>query len=52
MWGMTAGAGAEVVSVGGPAPEITAAGAWINSSPLTLTGLRGKVVLVDFWTYG
>ncbi|TFG81464.1 MAG: hypothetical protein E4H20_09770, partial [Spirochaetales bacterium] len=26
-------------------------GAWINSEPLTLAGLRGKVVLVDFWTY-
>jgi len=26
-------------------------GAWINSDPLTLDGLKGKVVLVDFWTY-
>ena len=25
--------------------------AWINSPPLALDGLRGKVVLVDFWTY-
>jgi thiol-disulfide isomerase/thioredoxin len=24
---------------------------WLNSPPLTATGLRGKVVLVDFWTY-
>jgi len=24
---------------------------WLNSPPLTLAGLRGKVVLVDFWTY-
>ena len=24
---------------------------WVNSEPLTLDGLRGKVVLVDFWTY-
>ena len=24
---------------------------WINSQPLTAAGLRGKVVLVDFWTY-
>ncbi len=24
---------------------------WLNSPPLTTTGLRGKVVLVDFWTY-
>jgi thiol-disulfide isomerase/thioredoxin len=27
------------------------ADAWLNSSPLTAPGLRGKVVLVDFWTY-
>ena len=26
-------------------------GAWINSPPLTATDLRGKVVLIDFWTY-
>jgi thiol-disulfide isomerase/thioredoxin len=25
--------------------------AWLNSEPLTAEGLRGKVVLVDFWTY-
>lgn len=37
---------------GPPAPDFTGGGAWINSEPLALTGLRGKVVLVDFWTYG
>jgi len=36
---------------GQAAPEITG-GPWINSDPLTLGGLRGRVVLVDFWTYG
>jgi hypothetical protein len=36
---------------GTPAPEI-AGGPWINSAPLTLTSLRGRVVLVEFWTYG
>src|SRR6516164_2276700 len=25
---------------------------WLNSGPLSITDLRGKVVLVDFWTYG
>ena len=36
----------------GPAPEITNE-VWINTpAPLTLQGLRGKVVLVEFWTYG
>jgi thiol-disulfide isomerase/thioredoxin len=33
-----------------PAPEF-AATAWINSQPLTIQDLRGKVVLVDFWEY-
>ena len=35
----------------GVAPPIHADGAWINSPPRTLHKLRGKVVLVDFWTY-
>ena len=35
----------------GPAPEFRGLGAWINSEPLTLAGLRGRVVLIDFWTY-
>jgi cytochrome c biogenesis protein CcdA/thiol-disulfide isomerase/thioredoxin len=33
------------------APELVPGGAWINSQPQTLKELRGKVVLVDFWTY-
>lgn len=32
------------------APEF-AAGEWINSPPLTLTGLRGRVVLVVIWDF-
>jgi thiol-disulfide isomerase/thioredoxin len=32
-------------------PGFSGATAWINSAPLTLESLRGKVVLVDFWTY-
>ncbi len=32
-------------------PPLTGAVAWLNSPPLTTEGLRGKVVLVDFWTY-
>jgi len=37
--------------VEGPAPPLTGAVQWLNSPPLTMPGLRGKVVLVDFWTY-
>lgn len=33
------------------APEIIPGGVWFNSDPLTLEGLKGKVVLIDFWTY-
>ena len=32
-------------------PDLSGATAWVNSPPLTPESLRGKVVLVDFWTY-
>jgi cytochrome c biogenesis protein CcdA/thiol-disulfide isomerase/thioredoxin len=35
----------------GPAPELAGITDWINSAPLTLASLRGKVVLVQFWTF-
>jgi cytochrome c biogenesis protein CcdA/thiol-disulfide isomerase/thioredoxin len=35
----------------GPAPRFTRVEGWVNSRPLTLEALRGKVVLIDFWTY-
>jgi len=37
--------------VGQTAPEIAGA-PWINSEPLTTAKLRGRVVFVEFWTYG
>src|ERR1700677_527157 len=37
---------------GRTAPEFTGIDGWINAStPVTLSGLRGKIVLVNFWTY-
>jgi len=35
----------------GELPSFDGATGWLNSEPLTPAGLRGKVVLVDFWTY-
>src|SRR6266545_3969334 len=37
--------------VEGELPSFGGATGWLNSPPLTVAGLRGKVVLVDFWTY-
>lgn len=39
------------VAIGNKAPEITGIVNWINSPPLSLMDLKGKVVLIDFWTY-
>jgi thiol-disulfide isomerase/thioredoxin len=47
--------GAVVVASGkgdeGRMPDLDGAVAWINSVPLSRQALRGKVVLVNFWTY-
>jgi hypothetical protein len=43
--------GAQVPRAGTTAPEVAGA-PWVNSAPLTLAALRGRVVLVEFWTYG
>ncbi|HQT25740.1 MAG TPA: cytochrome c biogenesis protein/redoxin, partial [Burkholderiales bacterium] len=34
-----------------PAPDFSGISAWLNSPPLSMKQLKGKVVLVDFWTY-
>lgn len=36
---------------GARAPEFSGVSTWLNSKPVTMNGLRGKVVLVQFWTY-
>jgi thiol-disulfide isomerase/thioredoxin len=43
--------GAEALAFEGRLPGFEAAAGWLNSPPLTPDELRGKVVLVDFWTY-
>jgi cytochrome c biogenesis protein CcdA/thiol-disulfide isomerase/thioredoxin len=41
----------EELPVEGPLPSLSGAVEWLNSKPLTAEDLKGKVVLVDFWTY-
>jgi thiol-disulfide isomerase/thioredoxin len=40
--------GGTAVKAGGPAPEIKA-DAWLNSEALSMAGLKGKIVVVEFW---
>jgi cytochrome c biogenesis protein CcdA/thiol-disulfide isomerase/thioredoxin len=35
----------------GPFPDLSGAVSWLNSPPLSSKALKGKVVLIDFWTY-
>jgi methionine-S-sulfoxide reductase len=44
-------AGADAPAIEGDMPELAGATAWVNSKPLTRAALRGKVVVIDFWTY-
>jgi len=44
-------AAASLSAQAAPAPEFTGIHNWLNSPPLSMQQLRGKVVLVDFWTY-
>ncbi len=44
-------AAAVQLAVEGEMPSLGGATGWLNSEPLTAAGLRGKVVLIDFWTY-
>ncbi len=39
------------IALGDLAPEFVGLTAWLNTPPLTLAQLRGKVVLVNFWTF-
>jgi thiol-disulfide isomerase/thioredoxin len=42
---------ASPLPIEGNLPSLSGATEWLNSSPLTAAGLRGKVVVVEFWTY-
>ncbi|MGA3135517.1 MAG: cytochrome c biogenesis protein DipZ [Terracidiphilus sp.] len=48
---MMMSAGGNSAGVPGMLPDLSGASAWINSPPLSAESLRGKVVVVDFWTY-
>ncbi|MGC1357608.1 MAG: thioredoxin, partial [Xanthobacteraceae bacterium] len=41
-----------LADAGRAAPDFVGIDTWLNSSPLKIADLRGKVVLIDFWTYG
>jgi thiol-disulfide isomerase/thioredoxin len=47
----TTGGQVEPVGARHPAPDFTGIEGWLNTTPLTLADLRGKVVLIDFWTF-
>jgi thiol-disulfide isomerase/thioredoxin len=42
----------ELAQAGRSAPNFVGVTQWFNSDPLSIEGLRGKVVMVNFWTYG
>jgi cytochrome c biogenesis protein CcdA/thiol-disulfide isomerase/thioredoxin len=47
----TATASKLALPVEGQVPDLQGATTWLNSAPLTRESLRGKVVLIDFWTF-
>ena len=48
---LAGGVSGQAIRAGASAPDI-AGGPWIGSDPLTIAALRGRVVLVEFWTHG
>jgi thiol-disulfide isomerase/thioredoxin len=46
------GAPVQIAEAKGMAPNFVGVTQWHNSAPLTIGSLRGKVVMVNFWTYG
>jgi len=50
IWAVWPKAGAAITN-GTTAPDVAGEN-WLNSKPLTIAALKGRVVLVEFWTYG
>jgi thiol-disulfide isomerase/thioredoxin len=50
--GSTVATPVTLADAGRSAPNFVGIDNWLNSGPLNISDLRGKVVLVDFWTYG
>ena len=48
----TKAAAVQLADARASAPDFVGISGWLNSPPLSIAALRGKVVLVDFWTYG
>jgi hypothetical protein len=48
----TAAYGEQPVAMNIQAPDFEKADEWINSKPLRLKDIRGKVIVVHFWTFG
>jgi len=48
---MSANVSSGAPKIEGDMPELAGATDWLNSKPLTRASLRGKVVVLDFWTY-
>jgi cytochrome c biogenesis protein CcdA/thiol-disulfide isomerase/thioredoxin len=51
VWAASAADTQPVLDDEGPLPDLSGAVAWLNSPPLSSKSLKGKVGLVDFWTY-
>ena len=48
---MTGGSENDALPIEGQLPSLDGATEWLNTKPLTAEDLKGKVVLIDFWTY-
>lgn len=47
----TTSSSSKLAAAGKPLPEFQGISEWLNSDPLTIAGLKGSVILVQFWTF-